>query len=325
MNKPLVSVWLITYNHAAYITQALEGVLAQQTSFAVELVIGDDYSTDGTRAIVQEYQQRYPDQIVTYLPECNLGMTAILEPTYALCRGKYVAMLDGDDYWTDPLKLQKQVDQLEADPTVRFSFHRASTLYARTGALKELAEPAWRNQPGEITLEDLMRGDNKVVTLSVLFRNDLGSLPAWYYQLPYPDLALYFLLLMPGGTARYLPDNMGVYRIHEAGWFSSLSAQHRYRHGARFFEVIGPYLPPRYQPLLHHELRHSYYELLMLAVKKGELADAAQYWLQLGAHPTTSAPHRPRPWPHRVLLTGLARSGHLLRQLGVAPQPNRYA
>jgi glycosyltransferase involved in cell wall biosynthesis len=315
MDQPMVSVWLITYNHEAYIAEAIEGVLRQQTTFAVELIIGEDCSTDGTRAIVQAYQQRYPERITLYLAEQNMGMLGILRPTYTLCRGKYVAMLDGDDYWTDPLKLQRQVDQLEAQPDARFSFHQVSTLAQKTGHLAQAPEPAWGRMPGEVCMEDLLCQGNVVVTLSVLFRHDLGPLPDWFYELPYPDLALYFLLLMHGGTGLYLPANMGVYRVHEGGWFSSMSSQRRYHYGTRFLEEINQYLPPQYQDLMTHELRHHYYESIVLSLKEFRLGTATRNWLRLGTHHSTTATHRPKGWPHGLLLTGLQYTGRMLHRL----------
>ena len=318
-NQPLVSVWLIAYNHAPYIAEAIEGVLRQHTDFEVELIIGEDCSTDGTRAIVQAYKARYPDRITLFLAEQNMGMVPILRPTYALCRGKYVAMLDGDDYWTDPLKLQKQVNQLERLPESRFSVHQATILNVETGEQRASAEPGWYRSPGELRMEDLLRYGTGACTLSVVFRNDLGPLPEWYYQLPYPDLALFFILLMHGGAAHYLPDNMGVYRVHQGGWFSSLTSQQTHQYGAQFFETIGAHLPARYHNAMVHELQHIYYELIVFALRKRELADAARQLLRLGAYSATTPTHRPKRWPHSLLLTGFKHTGRTLRKLGLRP------
>jgi glycosyltransferase involved in cell wall biosynthesis len=313
----MVSVWLITYNHESYIAEAIEGVLMQVTDFQVELVIGEDYSSDRTRAIVQDYKDRYPDRITLFLAEYNMGMLPVLRPTYALCRGKYVAMLDGDDYWTDPSKLQKQVDQLEHNPAARFSFHKVSILDSSSGKYKESAEPFKIGQPNQLRLEDFLSGDNPVYTLSVLYRNDLGPLPEWYYELPYPDLALFYLLLMNGGTAQYLPDNMGVYRVHRTGSYSSLTAQRRYLYSAQFFEQIRPYLPAKYEHLLLHELQHVHYELLLFALKKFQVGAMVRHLLRLGAYDIETASHRPKRWHHGLLLAGLQYTARTLHRLGM--------
>ena len=114
--NPLVSAKIITYNHESYIAKAIEGVLIQETDFSIELVIGEDCSTDHTRDIVLEYQKKYPEIIRVITSEHNVGRSKNSWRTTKACRGKYIAFCEGDDYWTDPLKLQKQVDFLEANP-----------------------------------------------------------------------------------------------------------------------------------------------------------------------------------------------------------------
>lgn len=115
MEEPLVSVKMITYNHAPFIANAIECVLKQKTNFPFELVIGEDCSTDGTREIVFEYQKKYPDIIRVITSEQNVGMKKNGYRTTKACRGKYIAFCEGDDYWHHPEKLQKQVDYLESN------------------------------------------------------------------------------------------------------------------------------------------------------------------------------------------------------------------
>ncbi len=133
MDTPLVSVCMTTYNHEPYLRQAIEGVLAQQTSFGVELVLGEDCSTDATAAICREYAARYPDRVRLIGGEKNIGWRANYRRTFDACRGKYVAYCDGDDWWSDPRKLQLQVDLLEADPGCGVCFTRAENFYQATG------------------------------------------------------------------------------------------------------------------------------------------------------------------------------------------------
>jgi len=118
----LVSVCMITYNHEDYINQAIESIMMQKTNFLFELIIGEDCSTDNTRKICQKYKERYPDRIRLILPESNVGMMKNLIKTIEACNGKYIAMCEGDDYWTDSLKLQKQVDFLEANTNASLVF-----------------------------------------------------------------------------------------------------------------------------------------------------------------------------------------------------------
>ncbi len=111
--QPLVSVKMITYNHAPFIARAIEGVMQQKTDFSFELLIGEDCSTDGTREVVFEYQKKYPDVIRVITSDKNVGMKQNGLRVLKACRGKYIAYCEGDDYWHHPLKLQKQVDYLE--------------------------------------------------------------------------------------------------------------------------------------------------------------------------------------------------------------------
>ena len=123
-----VSICMITYNHEPYIVEAIEGVLMQKTTFPIELVIGEDCSTDNTRKIVIEYAEKYPDKIRPILHEKNHGMMKnFIETTYA-ARGNYIALCEGDDYWIDSYKLQKQVDFLEANEEYCLSFHKVEVV-----------------------------------------------------------------------------------------------------------------------------------------------------------------------------------------------------
>ena len=110
---PLVSVCVTTYNHEHYIAQAIESVLGQRTTFAVEVVVGEDCSTDNTLAICRKYEEQYPDRVRVVASESNIGMHRNYRRTIEACRGKYIAMLDGDDWFSDMDKLQIQVEQLE--------------------------------------------------------------------------------------------------------------------------------------------------------------------------------------------------------------------
>jgi len=125
---PLVSVLMQTYNHEAYLAQALESVLMQQTNFDYEIVIVEDCSTDSTAAVLKEYCERYPEVMRPIFHESNLGACASEAEARFACKGEYVAVLEGDDYWTDPLKLQMQVDFLKAHPEYSATTHRIAVV-----------------------------------------------------------------------------------------------------------------------------------------------------------------------------------------------------
>ncbi len=206
---------MITYNHEKFIAQAIESVLMQRTDFDYELVLGEDCSTDGTRAIVADYQQRYPDKIRAFLREKNLGAQANAFRTLAACRGEYIAILEGDDYWTDPLKLQKQVDHLDAHPEASVCFHNVSML----GKKKDGSNRAtWcsADLPLIIDFRNLLKGDPVPGCAWMFRRAMLPPLPDFMRTVLMLDWAT-LLLLAQNGPLHYLPEIMGVYRIHTGG------------------------------------------------------------------------------------------------------------
>ncbi len=111
--KPIVDILMVTYNHESYIAQAIESVLSQKTKYIYRLLIGEDCSTDSTQQIVLDYYKKYPDKIELYLWKKNMGVSRNTIELWRRCQGKYIAYLEGDDYWTDPKKLEKQISFLE--------------------------------------------------------------------------------------------------------------------------------------------------------------------------------------------------------------------
>ena len=214
---PLVSVCTIAYNREKFITQAIESVLMQQTTFAYELVIGEDCSTDGTRAIVADYQQRYPDKIRAVFHEKNLGIHKNYAVTITACRGKYIAFLDADDYWTDPLKLQKQVDYLEAHPEYSGSAHR-SEVVDENGERTHLYPCYFEKH--DLNLADSIAISSPWQTSCFLCRRALLVLPAWDYSLTGFDL-LVFMVIASKGKIRFFPEIMSAYRCYPGGATSS--------------------------------------------------------------------------------------------------------
>lgn len=146
---PLLSVCMTTYNHSSYIAQAIESVLCQRTTFAVEIVVGEDCSTDNTLKICREYESRYPDRVRVVTSEHNVGMHANYRRTIEACRGKYIAMLDGDDWFSDADKLQMQVDILEKSG--------AAMCYTRSERRSESDSKIYPEGALHTTFEDMLR------------------------------------------------------------------------------------------------------------------------------------------------------------------------
>lgn len=217
-----VSVCCITYNHGAFLAQTIESVLMQETDFAVEMVIGEDCSTDSTRAIALDYAQRYPDRIRVLTPARNLGVMPNLMATMAACSGEFIALVDGDDYWTDPHKLQVQVDALRANPDCAFCFHDTETLtdadptvlWTYSGRFSHILPPP-NSPPRSYTQLDLSRWGWFIPTASMVFRASSlpQPLPKWLEGVHSGDYTLQ-LLSTRNGSALYLPQIMSRYRKH---------------------------------------------------------------------------------------------------------------
>lgn len=211
----VVSVSMITYNQEKFIAEAIEGVVMQKTDFPFELVIGEDCSTDNTRAICIEYQKKYPDIIRLRLPETNQGMMLNWINNINSGRGKYIALCDGDDFWTDSYKLQKQVDFMEANPDFAMCSHKVHTLMC--GHLDENIEM----ERDVLTTTDIIKKDWGLLTASIIFRKEAHKTPDWYYTVKNGDYALQLIVSL-SGKIKFLPDYMAVYRQHLGGVSSTL-------------------------------------------------------------------------------------------------------
>lgn len=207
--EPMVSVIVATFNHENFIRAALDGILMQQTAFDYEIVLKEDCSTDTTRDIVIEYQKKYPDKIRLWLTKENLYGKKIRLDGYKYINAKYIARCEGDDYWTDPLKLQKQVDFLENNSDYSACFHEA--ILMKDGI--ELRKYANQNKQ-VFTTKDLF-GRHFIPTASIVFRNGI-DFPDWFRNVSSGDIAT-LLILSLNGNIYMLKDVMSVYRHHKGG------------------------------------------------------------------------------------------------------------
>ena len=226
MDYPRLSVVCLAYNAAPYIRQALDGFLMQKTRFPFEVLIHDDASTDGTADIIREYAERFPDIVRPVFQRENQfskGVAASSAFLWPLIRGKYVAMCEGDDYWTDPLKLQKQVDWLDAHPDSSVCFHPV-VVHFEDGSHKDSAYPMPKDCPDGFTFEGLLR-HNFIQTNSVVFRWKLKGREDEVPTDITPRDWFTNLLHAEKGPIGFIPEAMGVYRRHQGGvWWNSPDA-----------------------------------------------------------------------------------------------------
>lgn len=227
LSRPLVSVCCASYNHENYIEDALEGFLVQCTDFPFEILIHDDASTDRTAEIIREYQQKYPLIIKTILQSENQyskGKRAV-QALIPLARGRYVALCEGDDFWSDSNKLQIQIDFLESHPDYVISGHDAFVVDAQRRQIKGSKLPLKHQR--DFSSEELIRGDAWVLTMSRLFRNVVTDFPPEMSMVKSVD-KFYISLLGHFGKSKYHDDiQPAAYRVHSGGVWSMISAKTR--------------------------------------------------------------------------------------------------
>lgn len=244
--SPRVSVFMMVYNHESYISDALNGILIQKTNFDFEIVIGEDCSTDGSRRIINEYAQRYPGKFKLLFHPENIGPHKNQEEVLTNCSGEFVAMCEGDDYWTDDLKLNKQVEFLENNPDHNICFHRVDIL--RNEKIYEDSKIEARfnkinNNP--ISVTDLLEQGNFMHTPSVVFRNVNLKPPM---ELIYSSVGDYLLHIINArsGYIKRLDDVMAVYR-DGTGIYSSLNSKQQLKKILIYQACIVSYLKDRDQ------------------------------------------------------------------------------
>ncbi|MFY0687770.1 MAG: glycosyltransferase [Cyclobacteriaceae bacterium] len=233
---PMVTVRTSTFQHAEYIEKCIEGVLLQETDFPIEFIIGEDYSTDGTRERVFKYAEQYSEVIRVITADYNVGSKANGRRCIEASRGKYMAICEGDDYWTDPKKLQKQVDFLEANADYNICFHAVQIL-DKDGMLKD---DDITEVPNEVTdINDLLEKGNFIHTPTVLFRNNLRKVPEELLRAPYGDFFMH-AINVEDKKIKYFPEVMAVYREGVGVW-SSRSRNARVIDTIRLYKLVCEY------------------------------------------------------------------------------------
>lgn len=250
-NSPVVSVCVQTYQHASYIKDCLDGILMQKTDFPFEILLGEDASTDGTREICMEYAQKYPEKIKLFLHhrENNIkingnpsGRFNMLYNLYS-ARGEHIAFCEGDDYWTDPLKLQKQVGFLENNNDYSFSFHPVKV----KNEIKEsnYAYPSPSKQT--LLFKDILK-KHYIATCSIVFKSCYfqPSYPKFFFNCIMGDIPLE-LILVSKGKVYFFKEYMAIYRKNAGGITMSAEQKKKGRKGYLYvYRSILKLLFPKY-------------------------------------------------------------------------------
>jgi glycosyltransferase involved in cell wall biosynthesis len=275
-----VSVLMTAYNQEKFIAEALNSVLMQQVDFNYEAVVSEDFSSDRTRQIVLELEQKSAgiirvlsrDQATAERDRANGvgGKTAFVEG-FRACRGQYIALLDGDDYWTSSHKLQKQVEFLDSHLDYAICFHNA-IIVSKDGSStgKEFCLPG---QKETTTVTDLIKG-NYMFTGSVVFRRGLFTeFPEWFFSARIGDWPVHILNAQHGNIG-YLNEVMAAYRVHDDNWWSWEPSAQKLLEEIRLLDHVNAYLGFKYNQLIKETQSKSYGEMAEVAYQKGDFASA---------------------------------------------------
>ncbi|GGZ53414.1 glycosyltransferase family 2 protein [Mesonia mobilis] len=260
--EPVVSVCVAAYQHVNYIEECLEGILMQQTTFPIEIIIGEDGSSDGTREKCMAYAEEHPDKIRLYLRNRESSQLLDEEGTYITrfngkwnrraARGRYIAMCEGDDYWTDPLKLQKQVDFLEANSDYVLSFHPCDFLKYGNFIRQEFSKIDY-----EYHIYNLLTKWN-IPTASMVFKNfKTQKYPNWYFESASGDIAI-SMLLFEKGKFKLLQDYMSIYRVEGQGVSVFHKGYRMIHYRAKFYSNLNEYFDYKYEKEIYDALAFIY-------------------------------------------------------------------
>ncbi|MBN1364111.1 MAG: glycosyltransferase [Syntrophaceae bacterium] len=277
-NTVKLSVAFITYNQEQYVEQAVMSAVTQETSFPYEIVIGEDCSTDRTGQIIRRLQLEFPDKIHILSREKNLGPYRNALDTQKNCTGQYIAFLEGDDYWTDKRKLQKQVDFLDAHPEYVLCFSNACEFYDDGSARKPIIEgPKYHKV--SYTLFDILE-DNFIPTCTVVYRNGLiGSFPQWFTELDQCDWSTY-VLLSKSGPIGYIQEVLAARRTHNSGLWSGATHMAHLQNRIKSLKVFDEYLNYEYHDFIYQIIQGLEFKIAVDLEFQGNLEASRSIALQ---------------------------------------------
>lgn len=272
-----LSVAIQTYNHEKFIAQAIDSVLVQKTDFDFEILVGEDDSSDGTREIVKSYKEKFPDKIRLFLNDRKDEIYIDGEATGRWnfvnlinnAKGDYIAWLDGDDYWTSPYKLQKQLDFLDNNPDCTICFHNVEVCYED----KNNSPCLYCNMTNEIFRLDDILCKNFIPSSSSMFRARLfQKFPDWFYSVPVGDWPLHILNAMHGNIG-YINEILGVYRIHSGGVWASRSRFEILKQTIHISKIIRKNVDPKHEKNINKQIAQWNYEIEQLLYNENRILE----------------------------------------------------
>ena len=304
-----VSVLLITYNHEAFIAQAIESALNQRTSFDYEIVVGDDASTDKTQAIVREYQRARPDRVKLRFMRKNSGGLKNFLGALAACQGEYIALLEGDDFWVSDQKLEKQVALLESRPDSAGCFANSIVVDDRSN---EIASDFFTylgiNVKPEIHAEDILPFGISPANTLFFRRSILENLPKWYTR--FTTHCGLDLLISLNGPYLHLDEFVGAYRLHpNSGWLAkplSYRLANDLQHLKNLYD--DEWMRTKYGPLIRAHVLRSLDSLLANTPTWADCVEATRYFVKFLFSP---------PWQMGLIGLGVRRFSRRIYQAAV--------
>lgn len=238
-----ISVVLLSYNHEKYISQAIDSIIIQNFIGKWELIIVDDFSKDNTREIIENYSLEYPNLIKAIYNLSNLGLSKNYEKAIQISKGKYIAYLEGDDYWTDNKKLQKQFNFLEKNTQFILAFHDFIFIdeFGKSISEKNLSNPNLKRHRSQ---REMIMGC-LIHQNTIMFRNIVGKFPIGFFLARNHDTFI-IAYLSRWGKAGYVTCSPLHYRIHKESLWSSLSSKKKHLNGLITFLIILFYVSPKY-------------------------------------------------------------------------------
>lgn len=276
-----VTVGIKAYNHETFVAQAIESALMQETNFPFEILIAEDFSTDRTRTIVEEFAAKHPERIRLFLPPANIGRHRIVQELCSRAQGEFVAIMDGDDFWTDAAKLQSQVDFMDAHPQCSTCFHDGMVEYDDGTAPHPYVQKA---KSETYTLRDFLNGDVQIPTSAVLFRRGVfGDYPDWFFRLGMADSPMHILNAQHGDIG-FIDRPMMVYRKHAGGLWSQgaqrwtpATAIKRYLSMIDMYDTIARHLGGLHQDVLDQKVADICHDMVWSQLCMGDLKAVRTY------------------------------------------------